>query len=395
MLGTNLHWGRHTDKVSFFNGVAKLTKSRREDFFIIKTHPAESFYDYEILRDENVLVYDDTLALATDFHTPRLLQGVDHVLSSLSSLLVDASVIGLPVVQYDTGNSIRYNGMQPLPCSALAEVYTEENITEARTSAETLAATYAGADHAQFYGSLIQLLDCARGTAEDKQDGLSQMSAYGLIENAAVEHQKRELRIADIEDVLASGLFDEAYYTKVAGNLDGASPIEHFLTYGGWNGLDPHAAFASHWYSAQHPVLQTNQVIPLLHYVRVGAELGYDPHILFRTNWYVAHGGSIPPGMTPLRHYLLHGEALGISCHPLFDPEYYARSVNTPCSGSLLEHFITSSGETVGDPSPSFSCSQYLQNAPDVKASQINPLLHYLHSGAGERRIRSDVQRIM
>lgn len=391
LVGTNLHWPRHTEAAGFAASFADLTRSKRDELFILKVHPAESFYAYETLRDRNVLIYDDVLALAIDYPISRLIRGVDRVISSLSSLLVDAGVAGKPVFQYATGNSLSYDGVEPVPLSQLSEVFTPAGMIRGQASAAALSKCYAEANHARVYEELAIVLDELIVTDERRQEALAEIGAYSLIERMTFDRQIHELRVCDVEDLSASGLFDPDFYA-LGKDMEGLSPIEHFLTRGGWQGHDPRAAFNSEWYGRQNPQGRRGNVLPVLHYIRQGASLGYDPHPLFRDSWYRARSGPIAADTTPLAHYITDGEHAGVSCHPFFDAAYYRTTLSTPVECSLLEHFIAYQGDVGGDPSRSFSIAEYIKLAPDLNSSGINPLVHYVTSGASERRHRSELQ---
>jgi len=391
LVGTNMHWDRHDDDRRFIDDLRKLARDRPEELFILKLHPAESFYAYEALRDGNLIPYDDILALETGYHTPRLLRSVDRVASSLSSLLVDAAVVGKPVFQFRTGNSLKYDGIAPRPMTELGSVIDGEDPDIASHSATKLAARYADADHLQFYDTLATMLERDANSAM-RLGAFGQIGAYSLIERLGLGEQRASLRIADLEDLEASGLFDEAYYRAHFGDLDGMSPIEHFLTCGSHVGIAPRAAFDPNWYSRQVPELARSGVISVLHYIRQGAADGIDPHVLFRSRWYQSREGRLASGLTPLAHYLQVGEPAGASCHPLFDPAYYLSTLPAAITGSPLEHFLLN-GEAGGDPHPSFSVAQYLRRSGDLVGSGVNPLVHYLAAGAAEGRHRSVTQR--
>ncbi len=61
---------------------------------------------------------------------------------------------------------------------------------------------------------------------------------------------------------------------------------------------------------------------------------------------------------------------------------------------TALEHFCTIGWLKGCSPSPRFSIEWYLENNPDVKASGINPLLHFLRYGKNEGRLPRSLQAI-
>lgn len=74
--------------------------------------------------------------------------------------------------------------------------------------------------------------------------------------------------------------------------------------------------------------------------------------------------------------------------HPLFDTEYYlARYPDVAASGvEPLTHFVAKGGQEGRKPHPLFDTSYYLSQHPDIAKSGINPLVHFLRFGANEGR---------
>lgn len=76
------------------------------------------------------------------------------------------------------------------------------------------------------------------------------------------------------EMVLASGLFERNYYSKVSG-IHFASEIAaciHYLTEGWRQGHNPSDAFDTHFYLSSYPDVRRSEIQPLLHYLRQGRE---------------------------------------------------------------------------------------------------------------------------
>jgi glycosyltransferase involved in cell wall biosynthesis/GT2 family glycosyltransferase len=77
-----------------------------------------------------------------------------------------------------------------------------------------------------------------------------------------------------------------------------------------------------------------------------------------------------------------------ISDAGLFDGEYYARQAPDLRDSGLdpLVHYLTRGAAEGLDPHPLFDSSFYLERHPDVAASGTNPLVHYLRTGAAQGR---------
>ncbi len=123
----------------------------------------------------------------------------------------------------------------------------------------------------------------------------------------------------DIESILASCLFDPAFYRQQL--------QEHGLDSG--------------------PDLVT-------HYVLAGEAAGLLPHRLFDPAYYRADtGGAYPPGPA-LAHYVREGWRLGLRTHPLFDGDYYSRRNFDVLTAGMnpLVHYLTQGGAQGCQPPP-------------------------------------------
>ena len=197
-------------------------------------------------------------------------------------------------------------------------------------------------------------------------------------------------RLRDALIIVASGLFDEAYY--LATNPDvrarGGSALAHFVLSGGSEGRSPHALFDTDYYRRHNADVATASVNPLAHYWRFGVAEGRNPHPLFDLAYYRANNPDVAgAGLEPLTHFLRFGAREGRNPNPLFDCAYYLK--NNPDVGAStinpLVHFVTDGWREGRRPSDAFDLDGYLAAHEDVAQSKQNPLSHYLEYGRFER----------
>jgi glycosyltransferase involved in cell wall biosynthesis len=76
--------------------------------------------------------------------------------------------------------------------------------------------------------------------------------------------------------IAGSGLFDKDWYLSENPDVGeaGVDPVEHYLSWGGFEGRDPSPLFDSDQYLLQNPDVAKSGVNPLLHYVRWGKDEG-------------------------------------------------------------------------------------------------------------------------
>lgn len=143
------------------------------------------------------------------------------------------------------------------------------------------------------------------------------------------------------------------------------------------NGLSAEAAliaasglFDPEWYALQRPGVVPDAQPAAEHYLRDGAALGLDPGPGFSGARYLqAYPDVAAAGMNPLLHYLQYGRDEGRRRFPAGDGPSPLDEAIQALSGTAL-----------------FDGEDYLDAYPDVRASGMDPLLHYLEHGAGEGR---------
>ena len=120
----------------------------------------------------------------------------------------------------------------------------------------------------------------------------------GLRDGTSFDGQKAE--------IVASGLFDEAYYLEQ--NIDvakaGMDPLDHFILYGAAENRRPCAEFDTRFYREQMSGSKAASENPLLNYVRGGEAQGRAPSPGFDPLAYgAAHPDIAQSGVSPLWHH--------------------------------------------------------------------------------------------
>jgi hypothetical protein len=72
----------------------------------------------------------------------------------------------------------------------------------------------------------------------------------------------------------------------------------------------------------------------------------------------------------------------------LFDPEWYLAQYQDVASSGMdpVEHYLLSGAAELRNPGPDFDTAGYLRRNPDVSDTALNPLLHYITRGKDEGR---------
>ena len=171
-------------------------------------------------------------------------------------------------------------------------------------------------------------------------------------------------------------LFDPDHYRSQVDNgfeLDPGEALEHFLTVGWALGLDPSAEFSTDGYLCEHPDVEAAGVNPLRHYLSSGRTAGRRPILpstfVSREHW-IAEREAATAAMERLRNDLGHYlESLGFDIDPV----------------DLVFPHERSEPDSAGP--RWFDADFYLAANPDVRASGIDPLAHFMHGGFRENRL--------
>ncbi|MBT2321958.1 hypothetical protein J7E62_06275 [Variovorax paradoxus] len=193
LLGTNLLWSRHrVDRDDSRRRLAKMIDSTPDVFFIIKLHPSERAPHASELSRPNSLVLDDIVLGSMDLHVSRILAGVDVVISSLSTLLLDAAVAGKPCIQYDTRNDYSYLSIEPVAIERIPSLLSRTG--ERLEANEDLVRHYADSACQPFYRNLADLFLENKFSAADTKEAASFYSIAVTVEDLSAS--KESLRIA-------------------------------------------------------------------------------------------------------------------------------------------------------------------------------------------------------
>jgi hypothetical protein len=194
LVGTNLNWHRHGPAAQTVRErLVRVMRAMPDVFFVVKLHPNERVPGALELAQSNALVLDDILMGVLDMHVARLIAAVDVVISSLSTLLLDAAIAGKPCIQYDTGNDLSYDGVASVEIEQLPQLLM--NIPALPVN-QALVKAYGEAADQPFYAHLARMLADAAPSVSDavrkeiEADAASQYSAACEVEAFMGETQQ-------------------------------------------------------------------------------------------------------------------------------------------------------------------------------------------------------------
>jgi len=178
--------------------------------------------------------------------------------------------------------------------------------------------------------------------------------------------------------ILNSKMFDVTWYVNnyVDVKQHDEDPISHYLFFGYIEGCNPNSNFDSIDYAKRNDLSSENGLNPFVHYI-VSQSL----------DWLIID-------------YLFEGYTFDdelirgideILKNNLFDEEWYLNQNPDVKSANVnpLQHYIFHGYKENRHPSPSFDTSFYLDTHKDAAESGLNPLIHYAIYGIHENRICS------
>jgi len=191
-----------------------------------------------------------------------------------------------------------------------------------------------------------------------------------------MENRQRKLKFydnfkmeMDIHVIASSKLFDVDYYNEQLGaRLSLKDAIKNYLFDGYKKGYNPSMWFDNNYYLETYKDIKDNDLNPLVHYLYFGK----------RENRKCKPVSSEDVSLEVLNKVIKS---------KMFDTNYYNKQVSKHYNeaNAIRDYFIYGVEKGI-DPSESFSTNYYLTAYPDVKESNMNPLLHYIIYGKTEGR---------
>jgi hypothetical protein len=124
LIATNLHWPQHRRGAEVNPAILALAAAHPETLFVVKLHPVHDVDDgFLATCPGNVVVLDEFCCLAADVDSQRLVLATDAVISTVSTVALEASLAGRPLIVLDTDNPNRYQHVEMTEPGRLAEAF--------------------------------------------------------------------------------------------------------------------------------------------------------------------------------------------------------------------------------------------------------------------------------
>ncbi|SFA85686.1 glycoside hydrolase family 99-like domain-containing protein [Azotobacter beijerinckii] len=195
---------------------------------------------------------------------------------------------------------------------------------------------------------------------------------------------KFELSDYILEQINKLGLFDAEWYVEEHSlGISTEEALQHYLTQGIEQDLNPSDKFNTRFYKQSNPDIVSVGANPFIHYATQGINEGRRPLPL--ENIATASGtGSPQVSSAQLDGYTLEQ----INKLNLFDAEWYIKEYALNITiDEALDHYLIFGIEQELNPSSQFNTRHYKRSNPDVMNSGANPFIHYAVQGVNEGRL--------
>jgi len=198
-------WGIDNLDHAFIERFGEMIDRNPRTLFLIRPHPIDGIEAAMRMSASNARILNDRVAIDGDLPLSRLMPGIDIVVTSPSTLILDAAVSDKPVIVYETGQPVEYDDVEPVGLDGVERLLASPSeLGRLSAASRRFKARYAGAEDGDFYAKFSALL--ARQAAPGPIDrelaaaaSLATQAVTALRDAAALRG-----RVADLERQLAA-----------------------------------------------------------------------------------------------------------------------------------------------------------------------------------------------
>ncbi|QIG48823.1 hypothetical protein G5V57_14465 [Nordella sp. HKS 07] len=178
-------WGVRNIGAEFVENLGALISAHPTTLFVIRPHPSDSAETFSTLPRSNTVLFDNLAGIVADLPLSRVLPNIDLVLTSPSSLMVDAAVSSIPISVYDTGQPIEFDGISVVPFEAIGDhIRSGTSMMNLKAMSEQIRGRYAEAVDDTFYSKFSGLLEEPSRNPVDQYVAASASLAVQAVEQA-------------------------------------------------------------------------------------------------------------------------------------------------------------------------------------------------------------------
>lgn len=204
LVATNLHWSQHRAGHRVNPAILALARRHPDTLFVVKTHPAHD-PDEAFIRacPPNVQVLDEFACLFADLDSARLVMATDAVITTVSTVALEAGIAKRPFLVLETGNPNRYEHVTTVAPEDLNRAY--DTLFDGRHDSSAFVRHYLG-DSAVGDATRAVVEAIVAETGRQPSAPLDAVSLRSFADTAsaqAVETFALQRRIAELEAKLS------------------------------------------------------------------------------------------------------------------------------------------------------------------------------------------------
>jgi hypothetical protein len=189
-------WGINNINDAFLGELAQLVTSHPDTMFIIRPHPIDSAELFGSLRRPNVRLFDELCGILADIPLSRVIPGVDYLVTSPSTMILDGAVSSKPTYVYTTGQPHELDGIDPGPLSKFSDLLRAPVRSDLARTASRFKEKFGDAIGSDFYGRFSELLSVTG--CEEKLD-ITTASVASLATQAVSLQRSQQALQAHVE----------------------------------------------------------------------------------------------------------------------------------------------------------------------------------------------------
>ena len=213
LIALNLHWSVHRyGSDDTYSWISRILKNNKDHLFFIKPHPDDnSIYDFIASTEaENAILVDDILLTSIDWPLMRLVKAVDGVITTHSTLILDALIAGTPVVRlpveedYISSDVIRLASFPFKNFSSIPTITADEWVNGGVPHTLSVPALTLPDNYHVNYGFFDSLIEIVKHPSSERSKEAKQSLAAAIV--SSMQHvnlnQNPHKNIASIDEAM-------------------------------------------------------------------------------------------------------------------------------------------------------------------------------------------------
>jgi CDP-glycerol glycerophosphotransferase (TagB/SpsB family) len=152
-------WEKDRVDEDFKRDMIRVFDAHPEMLFLVRPHPVNTARDFLEVRRPNVVFVDEVCCVSADIQLSRIMSAVDRVITTVSTIAVDAAVSEKTVIVYEAGQKRVYNHLQAVDFGDVVNLLRDsEFLADAERRTKLFRSIYADCVDDRFYSRFGEIL---------------------------------------------------------------------------------------------------------------------------------------------------------------------------------------------------------------------------------------------